>query len=456
MITHHIRSIVGLVAVLGGSCGWFLVPGLASGQSRAAASEPRTLRPAARDSVNIGDGLRDALVANNPELLARRLALSAAEARVRAAGHRPVAILVAEAEEIPRGVDISDAGSLTVGIEQEFLSGALRSSQRNAATSNVTVARAAIAITQQRLLASLDRHSVRLSAWGTIARRLAAEDGIFASAEGSIRGRFAVGDARYVDVLRLRTERLRVQADRAAAITEVRAARAAITGLVGSTSDTATGRQLRAVLDSIEVSPLSLMLMPAPDIDSLLASSGILDMSAARVARAAAAQRVLVAEQGRRITASVGGQRFEDQRGGISFGPAISFSTSLPFTARRGNRARAEAARLEARVVNAEERSTLATLRTILSIARDRHEAARARLSVYENALLRGAREERENALATFRTGELSLTELLDFERALARAEVDRIHARIEAAEAMEDFYNGIAEAADLRPGSSR
>lgn len=414
------------------------------------------LRPAAHDSANIGDGLRDALVASNPELLARRLALSAAEAGVRAAGHRPAAVLAAEADEIPRGVGLSDAGSLTVGVEQQFLSGALRSSQRNAAASNVAIARAAIAVTEQRLFASLDRHSVRLSAWGTIARRLTAEDGIFASAEGSIRGRFAVGDARYVDVLRLRTERLRVQADRAAATTEVRAARAAITGLVGSPSDTVTLGQLRAVLDSIEASPLSLMLMPAPDIDSLLARSGILDMSAARVARAAAARRVLVAEQGRRFTVSVGGQRFEDERGGISFGPAISFSTSLPFTARRGNRARAEAAGLEARVVTAEERSTVATLRTTLSIARDRHEAARARLSVYENALLRGAREERENALATFRTGELSLTELLDFERALARAEIDRIHARIEAAEAMEDFYNGIAEAADLRPGSSR
>jgi cobalt-zinc-cadmium efflux system outer membrane protein len=74
--------------------------------------------------------------------------------------------------------------------------------------------------------------------------------------------------------------------------------------------------------------------------------------------------------------------------------------------------------------------------RAELGAARDRYEAARRRLAVFESALLRGAADEREAALAAFRSGELSLLELIDFERALSRAEIIRLQTLIEAADA--------------------
>jgi outer membrane protein TolC len=62
------------------------------------------------------------------------------------------------------------------------------------------------------------------------------------------------------------------------------------------------------------------------------------------------------------------------------------------------------------------------------------------RLAVYSSALLAGARQEREGALAGYRSGELALIALLDFERALARAEIDRVRARIDAADALAEL----------------
>ena len=47
----------------------------------------------------------------------------------------------------------------------------------------------------------------------------------------------------------------------------------------------------------------------------------------------------------------------------------------------------------------------------------------------------------REAALASFRTGELSLIELLDFERALARAETERLRSLLDAADALADLF---------------
>ncbi len=383
------------------------------------------------------------LIASNPEVASRRLALLAAEARARAAGRRSAAALTAEAEEVPGGFDLPNAGSLRLDVEQEFLGGSLRSAQKSAAASEIEIARASINVTERRLFAGLERDLIRLSGWSAISRRLAAEDDLFSSAEASIRGRFAAGDARYVDILRLRTERLRVQSERAAALTEAAAARIAILGIFSAGGT--TGDVIEALASVGRAEP-QFALIAIPPVDSLLSISGARHISQARVARAGALRRLRRAEQSRRITASVGAQRFQTESGRYSFGPALTFSTTLPFTARKTNEARTQAADLELGAEEAEQRSHVASLRIAISVAHERYEAARNRLSVYEAALLRGAREERESALASFRSGELSLTELLDFERALARAEVDRIRARISAAEALGDVYDALDE----------
>ena len=174
-----------------------------------------------------------------------------------------------------------------------------------------------------------------------------------------------------------------------------------------------------------------------PNVDSLLAASAATRTSNATVATAQAARGVVLADQRPRITAYLGGQRFLQEGQGFTFGPVFGATVSLPFTARRANEASLVAAEQGIVTARAERTATLVSLRAELAGASARYEAARERWASYSAALLRGAREEREAALASYRSGELTLLELIDFERALAQAEIDRIHAAIDAADAL-------------------
>lgn len=144
----------------------------------------------------------------------------------------------------------------------------------------------------------------------------------------------------------------------------------------------------------------------------------------------------MIANQRPRLTGFVGAQRFLGDNGNFTLGPAVGGSISLPFTARRAYATAQAAARSDVNAALAERTATLSNVRADLLAARARYEAAQARLAVCNAALLTGAREERESALAAYRAGTLTLIELLDFERALARAEIDRLTSQIDAATA--------------------
>jgi cobalt-zinc-cadmium efflux system outer membrane protein len=199
-----------------------------------------------------------------------------------------------------------------------------------------------------------------------------------------------------------------------------------------------------------------------PSLDSLMARSGAVRLAEIELSSARASRQLLRAERRPAIGASIGVQRFATEDGGFSVGPAAGISVSLPFTVRRSNLASALTADRDVETAEAWQRAILASVRSELASAIDRYEAARARVSLFEAALLRGAREERESALASYRTGELSLVELLDFERALSRAEISRLQSYMEAAHALADLManatdaEGRFEQADLRLDGGR
>ena len=400
------------------------------------------------DSVGVRE-LKEAVRLQNPDVLARRAALEAARARLQAVGFALPAVLSAEVEEIAGGIDVGSAGSIRLDVSRDFLSGSLRSAQRAVAERDVDRAQAELRLVERSLGAQVDR-ALTLSVGAiAIARRLAAEDSLLGSAEEGIRARFAVGEARYVDVLRLRTERLRIQTDVAAALTEARAGRLLLSGLIGW----AAGGALDATADSVisrELGdPLSVPLPAAPPLDSLLALSSATLLGDIAVTRAKAARRLTGAEQRPIITASAGVQRFVGEDGGYSAGPTIGASISLPFTARRGSRAAIAAADHEVVATLAARDAAVAAVRTDMTTAYQRYESARERLALFDAALLRGARDERESALSAYRTGELSLLDLLDFERALARAEISRLRSRMDAVDALTDLLTGAAHGSD-------
>ena len=376
--------------------------------------------------LGLSTGVAKAVLDGNPDVATERAALAAAQARRLAAGFVPAALLSVETEEVPGGLNVSQANT-RVFVEREFLTGARRAAAGAAATSDITVAQAALAAAIHRALATAARAYVAAAGWSAVADRLTAEDSLLASAEASLRTRFAVAQARYVDVLRIRTERLRVESSGASARAEARAAVETLRGVLGGDS-----------LPEIRGGGAPPNTLPvAPNLDSLIAASPVLRAAEAQIASAEAARALTLAGQRPIVSGFVGAQRFLQEGRGFTLGPVAGASITLPFTARRANQTAAEAA--EAAVVTARlsRAATAASLRAELAAGMARYEAARERLAGYSAALLRGAQQEREAALVSYRGGELTLLELIDFERALAQAETDRVVAMIDATDAL-------------------
>lgn len=387
--------------------------------------------------------LLEAVSRSNPELLAFRSAATAALARARAVGFAPPVVLSGEVEDVPGGTDLTGAG-FRLELAREFLTGGRADAARDVAGAAVAAAEAGLYAAELRTRAATATAVVEAVGWTAIARRLAEEDSLLLGAEHSLRLRFAVADARYTDVLRLRTERLRIQTDRAEAIAESHVGTAALEALLG-VGPTEAAPLIRAVRDASPVDALPEELPPPPDLDAVLEVSGRVRIAEAELARARAEQFGVLAEQRPRIAGAIGAQRVEGAGGGFAVGPTLGFSVSLPFTAGRANHAAANAAEGTVAAAEASLNATRAEVRADLVTARTRYEAARERLGVFDAALLEGVRQEREGALAAYRNGELSLIELLDFERALARAEVERRRAQMDAVVSLIHLVSGAA-----------
>ncbi|MCC7003071.1 MAG: TolC family protein [Gemmatimonadaceae bacterium] len=396
--------------------------------------------------------VRTAIVSASPALVVRRAEVAAAEARRAAVGFAPAAVLGFESEESRNGR--LDRGNTRVDLSREFLSGARRRSEREAAEADVRVARVALVIEERRALAAAARALYGAAGWRGITRRLAAQDSLLASAEVSVRARFSVGESRYVDVLRLRTERLRVQTDRATAETEAEAAAIALVAIVGG--DSAAIRAASDAIDSADASGvrrsgarvvpvvLTLRLPEAPPIDSLVGLAADVQLAEARIAQARAQRQLILARQRPAFSASLGLQRIGPEGDeGAAFGPVISAGMTLPFTVARANRAGLAAAEQQTAVALAARAATVTSVRGAVAAARARYEAARRRAATFDATLLQAAREERESALAAYRTTDISLLELLDFERALARAEIERTQATLDALTALAELLSG-------------
>ena len=385
--------------------------------------------------------LRDGARQSSPAVIAARAELEAARTRSHAAGFAAPAYLSAGISEAPNAN--LDQGNIRLEIGRTLFTGARQRAERRLAEAEVRGAEIALAAAERKVDAVLRREFIRAAGEQLVTNRLASEDALLTSAEEGLRTRFTVGDTRYTDVLRLRTERLRVQSERAAAIAEARSARVALRGLVGDSLRDHFQPALDALVAADFAAAWQSLLPAAEALDSLVAAAGDVRQSEVAVARARAQQALAAAERRPQVDASAGIQRIGQANNGPALGPSVGLTVSLPFTAARANRLGAQAAASEVAAAEAGRQAILATVRSRVAAAAERYAAARQRLEVFDAALLRGAREEREAALAAYRTRGLSLLELIDFERALARAEIDRVEALIDAADAWADLVTG-------------
>lgn len=373
------------------------------------------------------DSLRSALLlqarSRNPDLVWLRAAARTAAARVDAARAREAPVLSLEVDEIPDGAAVWRAGQMQVGLEQELFSGRRRATAAEVSALELRQHERAIELEERTLEARLDRELTQWRGQRAIDQRLALEDALLHDVEEGLAARFATGQARYVDVLRVRTERLRVQTERAEAIEASSLARLRLL--------------LLADVDSLQ--PADGEVLPVPDalptparVDSLMA---VLDATGAfthATALAEAGQRRALAERGVRVGGGIGIQRFGEP-GNFAIGPSLRASASLPFAVGRSNTAVRHAGALAIAEQSARAAARRARTRGAMQQASDRYLAARTRAQLFDAALLRGSRSERDAAFTAYRTGELTLLELLDFERALARAETDQLRAVMEA-----------------------
>lgn len=398
------------------------------------------------DSLLVAE-VHDLIRRTSPELAARRAALAAAESRIPAAGSPGPALLSAELEEVPDGFKIGQAGSFRVDLSRDLFSGGRRGAAQAVARESAERIRLELSLLQRSLLARANSLLIRYLGGIAIAERLAAQDSLIAGALDAVTVRFAVGDSRYVDVLRLRAERLRARVEIAQARAEALGSRRGIIGLAEPT-DSIVARLTDRLdwLGSRSPAALEAVSFPTvPDLDSLVAASAPVQLAGVGMRQAQAGLRLARAEQRTRIGASVGVQRFGDDAGGHQIGPTLGVSLSLPFTSSAGGALR-RAAEQDLLAAQAERSAALAGARAELGAARDRYRVALENAALFEPALLRGAREERENALATYRTGSLSLVELLDFERALTQAEISRLRSQAAAAQAYAELLAGAAQ----------
>ncbi len=440
---------VGLISITAGA------PGLGAQKSQDSMSV-RTAQDSARVS-RVLERLRDGAQRGSPTLRAAQAKVDLATAQAAAAGAMAPAFLTAGLSEAPaRNID---QGNFRLEVGRDLMTGPRRRAERALADVEVQAAAIALSLEQRRLDGVVLRDAMRTAGARRIALRLAAEDQLLVGIEEGVRGRFGVGEARYVDVLRVRTERLRVQSDRSTTLAEERGARASLAAsLAGAEEEVSLDALIDTLASDGGADAWRAILPELPSLDALMALTEPARLAAVGAARTTAARALLLSEQRPQINAYAGIQRIGQANNGPTLGPSFGVTVSLPFTAARGNRLALAAATQGITTGEVVRDAELVETRARLVAARERYSAARVRLEVFDVALLRGARDERESALAAYRTGGLSLLELLDFERALSRAEVERIHALVDAADAWADLL-GADERSDthaLSPSDGR
>ena len=370
----------------------------------------------------------------NLELQSRRRAVDAARALERATGHAPAASVALSLSDGP-GLDPA-GGNAELAVSRELFLGARLAAARGRASVELAATEQELAARERLLSSQVLSLLANAASQLRLERRLTRRDRLLEEAETALRVRFAVGSARYVDVLRVRTARLEARVQLTAARAESMAAASALVQFIG----TADGTPVLGLLDSAASDALSaswLAALPVPQAaDTALALHAEVRMARAAVARAVAASRELEVLRRPQLAGLAGLQRISPVNGGNSASFMFGFSSTLPFTARRSNALTAEASMQAIGASRAEEAAVEASARAELEQNTARYTAARERLRAFDEALLVAADAEREAALAAFRAGTLTLLELLDFEQALVGVEVERARSLAAAADA--------------------
>jgi outer membrane protein TolC len=376
------------------------------------------------------DSLVADLVRQDQRLGAGLSLVDAGRARLRAGLPLDPLTLGAEVENIPPGSSPLDAQQATATLTAPLYRGGRSGAVRTLRAAELTETEAGAALLQAALRSGYREELVSWLVWRGIESRLSSQDTVLALATDVLTARFTAGSARYLDVLRLRTERLQLARERAEAGTEVAARLAALRrrGLdaprvVAQLETQLAQWELRQAWREI---PGTIEAARPDSPDSLVAR-----IATARLAKIDGDAAVARSTRGMTVAGTLGIQRFLGGSGMVT-GPTAGVSIGLPFSLGGAYGREREAIRVSRLADSSRAAADLTGWNAEAAHLEQVRTDARSRARLFGAALLAGASEEREAALASFRAGGLSLLELLDFERALAAVERDRLLTMLE------------------------
>lgn len=368
----------------------------------------------AQSPVTVEEAVREA-IDRNLDLLAEKINLPVAEARIITAKLRPNPVLSVGGDHLDvlgTGYSAANAaGPTEYSIRTDFL---LERGQKRA--SRIAVAEGARSVVELQLLNSvrtlvLDVQSSYVEAQSAKDNLVLAEENL--KALGEIvevnRKRVKSGDLAEVELFRTELAQLQYESSVRQASLRVRTARVKLQRLLGRAPNAPlveVGGDLRRDKQTVDVSALvKTALEMRPDLRSAQRDQ----------ARSLAELRLQVAQG--KIDYTVGTE-FRRQQGLAGRGNSLGlfFSTNLPVFNK--NQGEIERARQEQRQIEARIAALTATIQTDVETAYLQYANAQTTVERLENTMLSKAREVRQITDFSYRRGEATLVELLDAQRA--------------------------------------
>lgn len=390
----------------------------------AVASSPASASPVSLDSV------LTLTVARNPNLRAAGREVEAARARLRQARSLEAPLVSYETGKLGFGGDPGERES-SLRLTQALPYPSQRSRAIRVAEADVAIAEAHRESSMLRARREATRTYRLLQADLLNLRALETLRSVAADLEELVRVRIGTGGARYLDLLRLRAERVRLENDVIESERALRERRHLLHALMAIPGD--------EPLDPAD----SLAFVPVADSLPAYLEQAIRTRPALRAARlelgrgqagvAAAKSGLLPSTE-----VSVG----MDWIAGVDrpgWGGEVALQLPfMPWTDRRGRVAEAEAVKggFEAKLIAA-ERSLEATVRNAFATVR----SAERQLASFEGALLADAEDAMRAATQNYRTGQIDGLELFETLRSYRTIQIEHVRALLNYELARTDLY---------------
>ncbi len=424
------------------ACWLALLWGVAASAQTPPADTPPREKLSSGEFIDAAGWPLEKLLANGAQkradLLAARQRLTTAEAHVTQANTRPNPTLDAEYSQA-KLLGGQSEGDFAVGVSQVFERGGKRSKRVAVAQLELAQARAEVLALERQYAAGLRAVYARAVAAGrqldALERLMAVNDELLRVTEA----RLKEGDVAPLDLnlLRVETDRLRVQAVRAKA---------------GLESEIITLRTLAGLEQSepLRIAPLpetpprfDLSLTEVTD----LALRGRADVQAARLGEELGQARVNLArsEAAPDVALSLKYSRTRDAFDDTPVGPlsdkdqVLTFGVSVGLPIFNKNQGNIAAAASEQVAAQRQREFLEATVKRDVALAYRRYQAAAEAYALYVTAILPRAQENLKSVRAAYGLGEFSVFEVVNEQRRLLENQTG-------ANEALSDYYAALSE----------